>query len=267
LYLREETRGKLDEVRHRPLDFCAVALRFRVPRFLRRGFWHLLNVAGGIYLLFAGGPIFDAFNAVDAKLTPGHRMRVAAPWVVFAAIALMLPIVLAQRQRRILVKKECTSAIRRLLSALSECFPEPNRTNIMLTVDSPSGKRRRVNRETAHNMDNDPDNELEIEMRAGVSGQAVIERAFVWGDLTIASPPGAPSWGLRKDEQGRVRPTLQTILSAPIVDPDHPDGEVLGTLQVDSDLAVGTFVPKIAAAGKITSRFADVVALLLRERE
>ena len=92
------------------------------------------------------------------------------------------------------------------------------------------------------------------------------QKAFVWGDLTIAERPGAPSWGLHKDEQGRVRPGLKSILSVPLVDVDDPQGEPMGTLQIDSDLPIEEFLRDPAAGGRIAARFGDVVALLLKER-
>ncbi len=47
-----------------------------------------------------------------------------------------------------------------------------------------------------------------------------------------------PAWGLQADEQARVRPTLMSILSVPIFNPEDIDGPLLGSLQVDSDLTV-----------------------------
>jgi hypothetical protein len=99
-------------------------------------------------------------------------------------------------------------------------------------------QRRRVDPELTFNMSSDPDIDLEIDVTAGVTGEAWIHRTPAFGDLTLALQKGGPTWGLRATETARVRPSLRSILSVPIFDPDNPTGDLLGTLQVDSDLSL-----------------------------
>ncbi len=72
-----------------------------------------------------------------------------------------------------------------------------------------------------------------------------------------------PAWGLQAVEQARVRPTLKSILSVPIFNPEDVDGPLLGTLQVDSDLTVEEAGFNKAESSELLQQFADVLALLL----
>jgi hypothetical protein len=127
-----------------------------------------------------------------------------------------------------------------------------------------SGHRRRVDAETSCNMDGDPDRDLEIDDTAGVSGEAFVQRVTSYGDLSLALQPGGPTWGLRESERGKVRRELRAILSVPIFDPDDPDGRLLGTLQVDSDLTIEEIEFDKPERRAVAERFADVVALLCK---
>lgn len=137
---------------------------------------------------------------------------------------------------------------------------------VMLIVKTGTGLRRRVHRASAFNMETpaDTDNELEIGMEAGVSGQAVLERKTVYGDLRVAPAAGAPTWGLAPKEQQLVRKDLQCIASAPIHDPDNTTGTFLGTLQVDSIHGVDGTLFADSATRETVARFADVASLLLK---
>ncbi len=46
-----------------------------------------------------------------------------------------------------------------------------------------NGRKRRLDTETAFNMTADPDNDLEIDSTAGVSGEAFVHRLAAYGDL------------------------------------------------------------------------------------
>jgi len=229
-----------------------------------RSVWSAVaQVVCGLVLLPVGSELWDACRASSGVM---GFLGVSRWWLLISIIALSAPIAITSREKRLIAKGKCTKLIKRLLAGLSDCYPSPNRTNVMLTKKEGNRLRRRVDKATAHNMDEDPDNELEMDAFAGVSGKAMREKAYVWGDLTIAESPGAPSWGLRPDEQRRVRPGLKSIVSVPLIDCDAPGDEPLGTLQIDSDLTIEEFLPDRAAGGKIAFRFADVVALLLKER-
>ncbi len=103
---------------------------------------------------------------------------------------------------------------------------------------SPDGTRRRVHAATAYNMEYDPDRDLEVGATAAASGKAVTERRAAVADLVLLQITAVPAWGMQAAEQARVRPTLKSILSVPIFNPEDIDGPLLGTLQVDSDLTV-----------------------------
>jgi hypothetical protein len=112
-------------------------------------------------------------------------------------------------------------------------------------------------------MEHDPDRDLEIDAAAAASGRAVAMRRAVVADLGLLQLSAGPTWGLRAEEQARVRPTLKSVLSAPVFNPHDVDGPLLGTLQVDSDLTMeeaGFIRPE---AAELLQQFADVLSLLM----
>lgn len=111
-------------------------------------------------------------------------------------------------------------------------------------------------------MAHDPDGDLEIDATAGVTGEAWIHRTPAFGDLSLALQPGGPTWGLRPAEAARVRRGLRSVLSVPIFDPDNPEGDLLGTFQIDSDLTLQEMGFDDQERREIAERFADVIALL-----
>jgi hypothetical protein len=156
------------------------------------------------------------------------------------------------------------AAIRQLLETCGLAFEPSGRTvrvNVMTFTEN--RMRRRVDRATAYNMADDPDADLEIDAAAGASGKAVMYRRAAVADLTLLRITNVPPWGLKADEQARVRPLLRSILSVPIFDPANASGPLLGTLQVDSDLTVeqaGFNRPEYA---ELAQQFADVLSLLM----
>jgi hypothetical protein len=84
-----------------------------------------------------------------------------------------------------------------------------------------------------------------------------------WGHW-LAVLWGGPTWGLRDAERAKVRNGLKSILSVPLFDPDNPEGPLLGTLQVDSDLTIQQMEFDRPERRDLAERFADVVALLLK---
>jgi len=187
-------------------------------------------------------------------------------WIVGGVAAGLLLVLREVSVRRALSQKVRTDVVRKLLATLATVFKEddPNvRTNVMLV--SPNGKRRKVQSETAHNMTQDPDDGLEIDFGAGVSGRAARERKAAFGDLRYSPAPGHPDWGLTPAEQARIRTSLQSIASVPIFNPDDPRGEILGTLQVDSDQPMNMIFANIPKVEYVATTFADAVALLLKD--
>jgi hypothetical protein len=154
--------------------------------------------------------------------------------------------------------------IKRVLQACAYAFGYPDlhiRANIMRF--SPDRQRRHVQHSTGFNMNKDSDCDLEIDVNAGVSGQAVLNRKPAIGDISLPLLPGGPDWGLRDSEKAKVRPTLKSILSVPVFNPADPEGRLLGTLQVDSDLPLIESAFGDEQKRQIAERFADVVSLLL----
>jgi hypothetical protein len=124
-------------------------------------------------------------------------------------------------------------------------------------------RRRKVHSATAFNMVRDPDVDFEIDATSGASGQAVVNRRPAFADLSLQLQPGGPDWGLREHEKARVRQSLNSILSVPVFSPSNPDGELLATLQIDSDLPLADIGFDDDQAWRKAERFADVVSLLL----
>jgi hypothetical protein len=155
-------------------------------------------------------------------------------------------------------------AIRELLEGCARSFlPREKHVRANIMTFSPDGKRRRVHTATAYNMENDPDRTLEIGAKAAASGKAVTERRAAVADLGLLRITASPPWGLQADEQALVRPTLMSILTVPIFNPEDVDGPLLGSLQVDSDLTVEEAGFTKPESAELLQQFADVLSLLL----
>lgn len=155
-------------------------------------------------------------------------------------------------------------AIRELLQSCARSFVTRDqhvRANMM--TFSADRTRRQVHAATAYNMEHDPDRDLEIGATAAASGKAVSERRAAVADLGLLQITAAPAWGLQSSEQARVRPTLKSILSVPIFNPEDIDGPLLGSLQVDSDLTVEEAGFNRPESAELLQQFADVLSLLL----
>jgi hypothetical protein len=187
-------------------------------------------------------------------------------WVLGIAVSILLPALGTKRNR---LQQGAHAARRCIKNALAACgaahgYPERHvRVNIMCL--SRDGRKRTVEKVTAFNMDADPDCDLEIDASAGVSGEALRQRVPTWGDLALSLQPGGPKWGLTDSQKAKVRSTLKSVLSVPIFDPENPDGDLLGTLQVDSDLTIAEMEFDRPERQAVAERFSDVVALLLKE--
>lgn len=161
-------------------------------------------------------------------------------------------------------RRAAEACTKRLLRACAHSFGYPRvqvRVNIMKL--STNGQRRKVHAATAFNMEKDPDCDLEIDVTAGVSGQAAVSRRPAFGDISLPLQPGGPDWGLRDTEKARVRQTLKSILSVPVFNPIHTDGPLFATLQVDSDVPLAEIGFDLEQQWRVAERFADVVSLLL----
>jgi hypothetical protein len=154
--------------------------------------------------------------------------------------------------------------IRELLETCARSFiPSHRHVRANIMTFSPDRKRRQVHAATAYNMENDPDRALEIAATAAASGKAVTERRAAVADLGLLRITAAPPWGLQVDEQAQVRPTLMSILTVPIFNPEDIDGPLLGSLQVDSDLTVEEAGFNKPESAELLQQFADILSLLL----
>ena len=207
-------------------------------------------------------PIGVALSGLGIRFAPNTGW--IAVCVVLLAVFAAAPSVAARVNRLQQGRKAAEQCMQRLLHACGHSFGHPGihvRVNIMrFSVDA---KRRRVEASTAFNMDKDPDLDLEIDATAGVSGQAALNRRPAFGDISMPLQLGGPDWGLRDAEKARVRQSLRSILSVPVFNRADPDGPLLATLQVDSDLSLGESGFDQEEKWRMAERFADVVSLLL----
>jgi hypothetical protein len=187
-------------------------------------------------------------------------------WIILFLVSGLFQIYREALVRRAFSMKARLDVVRKLLATLASCFKHLDplvRTNVMLVT--PDGRPRTVQKETAHGMAGDPDEGLDMEIHAGVSGQAARSRKLTLGDLRYSPGPGQPGWGLTAPEQARIRPTLKSILSTPIYDPENPEGDVIGTLQVDSDEPMDKIFENAERVAYVATTFADALALLLKD--
>jgi hypothetical protein len=156
------------------------------------------------------------------------------------------------------------AAIRQLLESCARAFvPGGRHVRANIMTFTKDGLRRKVNRATAFNMADDPDDGLEIDAAAGASGKAVTYRRAAVADLTLLQITSVPPWGLSAEEQAHVRPRLKSILSVPIFHPVDVNSRLLGTLQVDSDLTVEQAGFNKPEAAELMQQFADVLSLIM----
>ena len=119
------------------------------------------------------------------------------PWGLGLALSLVLPAFAAKRNRLDQSREAAVEVIRQLLKSCAGAFGHPQRhvrTNLMFPVEG-NEHRRFVRAETAFNMHDDPDQDLEIDATAGVSGEAFVQHRPAYGDLTLGLPPGGRQTG------------------------------------------------------------------------
>jgi hypothetical protein len=208
------------------------------------------------------GPVGVALSALGLRFA-------ADPLAIGTCLLLLglfaaVPSIAAQMNRLLQGRRATERCVKRLLQACAHSFGYPTmhvRTNIMRF--SPDRSRRRVDPDTAFNMDNDPDRDLEIDASAGVSGLAALNRRPAFGDISLPLRAGGPDWGLRESEKAKVRKGLTSILSVPVFNPSELDGPLLATLQIDSDVSLPEIGFDSEPKWQMAERFADVLSLLL----
>jgi hypothetical protein len=157
-------------------------------------------------------PVGAALVGVGLSSWPGAL--IGSIYIALLIVFAGLPALAVRENRLRQGREEARKCIKRVLKACASSFGHPDihiRCNIMRF--SKDRTRRKVEAETAFNMDSDPDRDLEIDASAGASGEVEIQRVPAYGDLTQANPPGSPGWGLRPAETARVRRTLKSILT------------------------------------------------------
>jgi len=206
----------------------------------------------------------EHFNAASGF----EGIGLALGFLVFSAVP-----AIALHRNRLNQNRETAQAVRKKhLEAVAGAFGAPAlhvRANVMRVVDK--GQSRQVEASTAYNIEQSRCRSLKIGMYAGVSGKAARDRMVTVGDLALALAPTGPDWGLTAEQRALVPSSLQTLLSAPIFDPDDKrNGDetkrLLGTLQIDSNLPIGQFDVNNPLTRKKLQDFADVLSFLL-ERE
>jgi hypothetical protein len=213
-------------------------------------------------ILVIASPVGAALSGLGIRFAPSPL------WIGISIILLCvfstLPSVTSRVNRLQQGRRAAERCIRRLLHACGHSFGYPHRhVRVNIMKYSPDRQRRRVDGSTAFNMDGDPDIDLEIGAAAGASGQAVQKRRPAFGDISLPLQPGGPDWGMSAAEKAKVRKGLQSILSVPVFDPADPDGPLLATLQIDSDLPLDESGFDEEENWQMAERFADVVSLLL----
>jgi hypothetical protein len=167
-------------------------------------------------------------------------------------------------ERAVWLESKQEVAIRELLETCARSFvPRDKHVRANMMTFTADRARRQVHAATAYNMDHDPDRNLEVGATAAASGKAVTERRAAVADLGLLRITATPAWGMKTEEQMRVRPTLMSILTVPIFNPEDIDGPLLGSLQVDSDLTVEEAGFTKPESAELLQQFADLLSLLL----
>jgi len=208
----------------------------------------LMNLAAGALLSYA---IDKSWKLIALALAVG-AVAIVVPQLVTRAN------VLGQRRH------DAEGLLAKLLETLARSFGAPGqhaRANIMLV--SSDQRSRKVHAATAYNMTNDPDSDLEIGILAGASGDAVLKKAPTVRDLRIKIDPMGPSDGISDAQRAKVRKSLQSILSAPMIDPQDTN-KVLGTIQVDSDLDIAAIRFDQQASWQLVQCYADVATVIVK---
>lgn len=128
-----------------------------------------------------------------------------------------------------------------VLKAVADDFEQnTSAKNIRCSVMLPTLRDSRVV-VYQYNMESDPDVDLELDLEAGCSGRAWIERRPVFADLTIAQEKLA-EWKMPQSKQNKVPRDRASMMSIPIFDVSSTtsglttivDLPLLGVLSIDS---------------------------------
>ncbi len=196
-----------------------------------------------------------------------HHLRTLFASILGVLVSVNVQAVLTERNKLLQSRRVAENSVRRFLEALAQTWlmQRPSlhiRVCVMLATHN--GLFRSVQSSTAFNMQHDADADLEIGFYEGISGCAAQQRRPVWVDLTRQAAPGQASFLLADTTaQAKVRKTLKSILSVPIFDPDTRSGQILGTLQVDSDEPPHKVGFDRESTWQLVQRFADALSCVL----
>jgi len=121
---------------------------------------------------------------------------------------------------------------------------ETEMTSVRTQVMLPTGRGRRIVA-YQHNMDNDPDQDLELAEDGGCSGRCWTSREPTFADLEDAAVgDNYLKWKMTPQQQAKVRKDRKTMLSIPIFDRmslgerDLDRQRLVGVLSADSDASL-----------------------------
>jgi NTE family protein len=142
---------------------------------------------------------------------------------------------------------------------------ETGLTNVRTHIMLPTGRNKTRIIVFQYNMDNDPDQDLELSEDGGCSGKCWIEKLPTYADLVDAGTgDNYKKWKMTKQEQSKVKPDRRTMLSIPIFSPGSQE-RLIGVLSGDSDtyLKVDRDPDKIDLAFSIGKKWAVVLTSVL----
>lgn len=111
----------------------------------------------------------------------------------------------------------------------------------------------------------DLDRSIRIHIGTGCSGQAWEHIKPMVADLSVTPGGGMPAqWGIRESERAKVRPSLKSILSIPVL-AGHRNYRLVAILNFDSDNHVDDVKFKEEPIHDIAYSFAKVISSLMGE--
>jgi hypothetical protein len=141
--------------------------------------------------------------------------------------------------------------------------------SVRVNVSVPTSSGRRI---VAYQfgMDRDADIDLELDVASGCSGRSWVERRPIAADLVAARGRFAEEWHMTREQQNKVRPDRQSMMSFPVFDLTSPAPvdrlPLMGILSVDSETSLpdtGWVAERRNDAVQIGKCWADVLSRLL----
>jgi NTE family protein len=167
-----------------------------------------------------------------------------------------------------------------ILRAVAKEFEEmTNATKVRTNITLPAGDGTSII-VYQYGMDNDTDCDLILDVDAGCTGRALIDRNMILADLVAAKQYYSSDWKMKRPQQSKVRKDRKAMLAIPIFvhtemvglsdllhvnTPPLLDIEPIGTLAVDTDTALeDTMWAVEPVALELAKQWARVLAYVLR---